>query len=460
MLVVGGQDGLTYLSSAQLYTDNKFYGLEGTWTDTAPLTPGRCQHTATLLPCGLVLVAGGETPTVLNSVRLYDPDKETWRPTRPLKQARYRHTATLLADGQVLVAGGQGTDRRALASTELYDPGKGTWTLVGPLNIGRAHHTAILLYNGQVMVTGGFDANGWDVGPAELYDPVSRTWSQVAPMGTPRDRHTATLLPNGQVLVAGGWDNNNTPLNSAELFDPNLKTWASTGNLHEPRIRHTATLLPDGLVLVAGGYATGDPRTFPLKAELYNPATGSWIENSALMMDNGRFLHTATLLNTGNVLLAGGYNDAVGTLGTYLTYTNILGLDPGYRPQIVSVQILPPPAAAKGLLASSSGSGFCLGVTLAATMSDFLVSQQLTQGTQLQLMALEDKRLLFPGIDTSRSTTNFLVTSVIEKAPEDIYQTIVSIGGIPSTAHLVKIGKGQVPPPINNVPATMLLNDK
>ena len=66
----------------------------------------RSSHTATLLPNGKVLVAGGSAPTgPLACAELYDPASGTWTATGSLGTARYSHTATLLPNGKVLVAG-------------------------------------------------------------------------------------------------------------------------------------------------------------------------------------------------------------------------------------------------------------------------------------------------------------------------------------------------------------------
>ena len=81
----------------------------GSWEATGSLVTGREYHTATLLPNGKVLVAGGwnfNTLNTLASAELYDPATGTWTTTGSLANARYFHTATLLPNGKVLVAGG------------------------------------------------------------------------------------------------------------------------------------------------------------------------------------------------------------------------------------------------------------------------------------------------------------------------------------------------------------------
>jgi galactose oxidase-like protein len=93
------------------------------------MTAARADHTATLLPDGTVLVAGGVPIPSDNpaSVELYDPHSGSWTATGPMYEGRDYHTATLLRDGKVLVAGGgEGSAGPQLASAELYDPGSGT----------------------------------------------------------------------------------------------------------------------------------------------------------------------------------------------------------------------------------------------------------------------------------------------------------------------------------------------
>ena len=218
VLIAGGYNNTDgSLSSAELYDP-----ASGTWTATGGMVDGRYSHTATLLPSGQVLVAGGynNADRFLNSVELYDPASGTWTATGSMIDARFNHTATLLLSGQVLVAGGHNNFDGSLSSAELYDPASGTWTATDSMSIARSHHTAALMTSGKVLVAGGGKGTGrhMHLSSATLYDPATGRWTATDSMGTARSDHTATLLPSGRVLVAGGHNNFNGYLSNAELY--------------------------------------------------------------------------------------------------------------------------------------------------------------------------------------------------------------------------------------------------
>ena len=148
-----------------------------------------------------------------------------FEPTGSLRTARYGHTATLLPNGKVLVAGGRSSNASPLASAELYDQATGKWRTTGSLANARSGHTATLLPNGKVLVAGGCAG----LASAELYEPASGTWTATGSLANVREFHTATLLSNGKVLVAGGLDTNGHALAGAELYDPMSGTWTATG---------------------------------------------------------------------------------------------------------------------------------------------------------------------------------------------------------------------------------------
>jgi hypothetical protein len=137
------------------------------------------------------------------------------------------------------------------------------------------------------------------------------SWSLTGALNTARSAHTTTLLKSGKVLAVGGRFSaaSGVPLASAELYDPLTGTWSNTGSMAVARWAHTATLMDDGRVLVAGGRIES-PRT-TTSAEVYDPATGTWSTAGALA--KARSLHAAALLggpscgaNCGKVLVTGG----------------------------------------------------------------------------------------------------------------------------------------------------------
>ncbi|MFH1725132.1 MAG: kelch repeat-containing protein, partial [Elusimicrobiota bacterium] len=306
VLVAGGWNGGSDLSTAELYDP-----VEGTWTATDSLAVARNVHTATLLPNGKVLVAGGYgSGTPLSTAELFDPSVGTngeWATTDSMSDGRYGHTATLLHNGKVLIAGGFGLDGGGeLSTAELYDPSAGSWSTTNPMPDVLGFHTATLLPDGKVLVAGG-DSDPGVTDHAGLYDPTSGNWTATGSMSEQRYYHTATLLPNGKVLVAGGF--NGSYLSTAELFDPSEGTWTTTDSLAQARRLHVATLLPDGRVLVAGG----DQGSYLSTAEIFEPSSGTngqWTTTDA--MSAIRAAHSATLLPNGKVLVVAGANGAGG----------------------------------------------------------------------------------------------------------------------------------------------------
>jgi hypothetical protein len=274
------------------------------WTPTTTMAAARQGHTATLLPSGKVLVAGGNGSSnpnsALASCALYNPTPGSWSPTGAMVTARGSQKAALLNSGKLLVAGGLDATGSPLASAELYDSVAGTWSATGPMATVRFTHTMTLLPTGKVLVAGGSGGSS-PLASAQIYDPGTGTWSATGAMATARFNHTATLLPNGKVLVAGGASSTSFAISSAQIYDPALGSWSATTPMISARSGHAATLLSSGKVLVAGGLGTSG---LVAMAEIYDPVAGTWSPTGA--MGTARFYHSQTLLLSGKVLVAGG----------------------------------------------------------------------------------------------------------------------------------------------------------
>jgi WD40 repeat protein len=194
----------------------------------------------------------------------------------------------------------------------------GTFTPTGDLTGPRRSHTATLLTNGKVLIAGGSTTNLAALARAELYDPSTGTFAATGDMIAPRLYHTATLLPDGKVLIAGGESivNADGALWSAELYDPATGTFKEAGNMTSARAGHTATLLNTGKVLIAGGFDSppGGCCSFA-SAELYDPSTGTFSATGSLTF--GTAWDIATLLGNGRVLMEAGFAGDEGVTELY-----------------------------------------------------------------------------------------------------------------------------------------------
>lgn len=318
------------------------------WTQVGAWRQARMGHTATLLTDGRVLVAGGIDPVigggVLRSAEAYVPSSRSWQRVPRMSAARTQHTATRLGDGRVLVVGGYDGSgpTRAVA---IFDPATDSWTAARRLRQARHLHAAVRLRDGSVLVAGGVGTGGARTS-CERFTPGTGTWAAAPDLPWPRaaleltvvaggvlaylghegsrgERATALLrrgawtphgsmrsarrdddgggapsvdLPRGQILAISGYSSGF--LRTSERYDG--AAWVAGGRLRQVHTTGAAAALPRGRVLVCGGSGPADPLP---DAEVWTPG-GGWRRTDPL--HQGRWVHTATRLRGGGVLVAGG----------------------------------------------------------------------------------------------------------------------------------------------------------
>ncbi len=215
------------------------------------------------------------------------------------------------ADGRMLAIGGAGP------LVLDYDPLAEATALNGLLPLPPALFQArAQLADGRVLSLGGLSLSGVPLADATLYDPATGSTTSVGPMLSPRAGAAAARLANGKVLVVGGLSTIDFTdpttffdgiLGTSELFDPLTNSFTAGPTLIERKAFASATLLNNGQVLVAGGLGVLPILNLPFvsnTAYLYN--TNNTFGFLPKLFTDGRMFHCATKLADGRVLLTGG----------------------------------------------------------------------------------------------------------------------------------------------------------
>jgi N-acetylneuraminic acid mutarotase len=242
-----------------------------------------------------------------------------WTAAQDMGTGRADHTQVALTDSKVLAAGGETSAVLCSSPTdasETYNYSSGSWTSQDHMNVGRADAQAVALPNAKALVAGGCAfPSGGDAAPtdsAEVYDDSDGSWTLTQSMHTVREHFNLVALQNGKVLAVGGATETGSTVQTAtaEIYDRTTGAWTTTDSMSDARSDATATVLNDGKVLVAGGLQNGTKLD---SAELYDPDTGHWTATDSL--NTARYDASAALLSNGDVLVVGGIAEVEGADG-------------------------------------------------------------------------------------------------------------------------------------------------
>jgi hypothetical protein len=292
------------------------------------MSVARASHTATALPDGRVLVAGGCSLEGCGGTReaaraeFYDPGRRAFVPGPEMTTPRMGHTATALADGRVLLVGGWPEESRPpLRTAELFDPAHGEFVATDvALTSRRGGHTATRLRDGRVLIVGGVDGLR-ALATVELFDPATGRFRGAAPLPGPRATHGAALLTDGRVLVVGGQSgvgHGRALLDTAAVYDPARDSWREvSGRLPAPTYKLAVAALPDGGALVVGGQTADDAAARLASTALFDPRTGRFRAGARMAEPRYKISDAVVVLPGGRVAVAGGFGVDVYAAGRF-----------------------------------------------------------------------------------------------------------------------------------------------
>ncbi|MGH9076680.1 MAG: kelch repeat-containing protein [Acidimicrobiales bacterium] len=334
VLVQGGSDPAgNALSSAEIYDPTA-----GTWAATGSLLSARRSATTTALGDGSVLVTGGSAGgTALRSAEVFDPSAAVQPPTvtnvAPSGGAVGGGTSLVLTGAGFTGATGvsfgatpatqvsvDSDNRIEVVSPPAAGPVAVDVTVTTPVqtsittNVARFQYalapsvTAVIPDAGAVSGGTHVQITGTDIGfpDTTVHFGATASTSVIVISDTELDAVSPPHGPGSVDVTATTPAGTSIPI-VVDRFTYGDGTWAPAPPVPVAAYKSTSTLLKDGTVLVAGGTTDFDPSdgVTPLRtATIYNPATGTWRPTGSL--DIGRFDHTATLLDDGEVLVTGG----------------------------------------------------------------------------------------------------------------------------------------------------------
>ncbi|MDX1662778.1 MAG: kelch repeat-containing protein [Candidatus Promineifilaceae bacterium] len=239
------------------------------WLAVTPALPEPRAHMA-VASVGLNLYQiGGETADgIVNSVAIYDTQRQVWGAGAPKITPVADAGAAVLA-GEIYVVGGQLETGQATNSVEAYSPLNDGWRPVTPLPQPVAGGFA-LASDGLLYFFGGVHEETIR-DSAYVYDPATQAWETLPPLVQARAFAAGGVI-NGELYVVGGTDGE-MPLSSCERFDPAAGRWSSCPPMQVARSGAAAGVVLKKLYLFGG--SLGEPAAV---GERYDATSEGWEE--------------------------------------------------------------------------------------------------------------------------------------------------------------------------------------
>lgn len=252
---IGGFDGTSYLNTVEVYDPNK-----DEWFTRASMPTARAYLSAVTIN-GYIYAIGGRTASEpwVKTVEMYDPYTNTWTSKADMTNESALFTAVEI-NGIIHVVGGCYEFENGMTFTERhqeYDPATDTWAVTGSVPPGEA----LCMYGAAAVgdkayFIGGYGSN-FSSYQTRIYDTVLKSWHEGA--YGPASQQLAAAVFNGRIYAIGGLlhiINNDTIIREVHVYDPLSNIWSNGPSLPTPIYLHAAATVSNRL-FVLGGTSSG-----------------------------------------------------------------------------------------------------------------------------------------------------------------------------------------------------------
>ena len=226
----------------------------------------------------LTLVGGINTSTrpskVTNQIAVWDTEgmSRGWtHPYPPMPTPRHS-PAVATHDKRLVVAGGnKSLFDDPLATVEVLDTTSRQWLSTSPLPVQCSSITSAIV-NQELYLLGGTLTTDTlvvslpEITRSSVNSATTNRSAQWRKLPAPPLERSAAISVHGSVVAIGGHHGNDRSTAAIHVYLPATNNWKKVGDLHSPRHSCTSTLLPSGEILVAGGYDSNGKRTSRVNA--------------------------------------------------------------------------------------------------------------------------------------------------------------------------------------------------
>ncbi|KAJ7959583.1 Kelch-like protein [Quillaja saponaria] len=241
MVLVGGYDGLSFLSAIDHYTPS-----QDLIVPLSAMSSMRLNTLAIKLNNEVFVIGGVHENLWYDTVESYNLESRCWNCCPSLNQRKGSLTGISLNEKIFAIGGGDGV--QSLSEVEVLDLDVGRWIPTKSM-LHKRFAPAAAEINGTIYVVGGYNGKEY-LNSVERFDPREYTWRRVESMFTKRGCHSVAVLDE-KLYAVGGYDGDQM-VPTVEVFDPRKGLWMMGSSMNVSRGYSAAVVIGETIFSIGG----------------------------------------------------------------------------------------------------------------------------------------------------------------------------------------------------------------